>query len=136
MKNIELTEDHKSKLLEMCFKLLDDNQFFTEFRFLPVIKTGFFNKSSIDINFIQWINQTNGNIINIHWFEFCVNCLSRKLYLKLDKRKRAHFLFNNTKGIVIYHEHSIFNNYYLYFEKEYHLIDYLYEVFKKSTKNV
>jgi len=129
MQSIILTEEHKSKLLEMCKVLF------------PKDKVDYIEKGVIYflINYFERFDPNNSKVTfggwdkteSIHWFEFCVNILSKKLYLKLDKRKHTHFLFNNTKGIVVYHEHSIFTNYYLYFEKECHLIDYLYEIFKQ-----
>ena len=131
MKNIELTEDHKSKLLEMCKVLFPEYNYYSLHKTDNILtfRSNYFYNHDDDWSYDEQLH--------IHWFEFCINYLSRKLYVKLDKRKHTHFLFNNTKGIVIYHENSIFTNYYLYFEKEHHLIDYLYEVFKKiNIKNV
>lgn len=121
MKNIELAEEHKSKLLEMCNKLFWNG----------CINKCDFNELGILFIALDKNYKYNHKILKIHWFEFCVNNLCKKLYEKLDKRTRTYFLFNNAKGIVVYHKYSIFTNYYLYFEKEHHMVDYIYEVFKK-----
>lgn len=118
MEAIKLTEEQKSKLLEMCIKLFDDNQFYTEFRFMPELKVGFLNKETINTDFIQWINQTNSKSISIHWFEFCIEYLSKKV-----------FTINNQ----IMSGYDYFINNMRYTKK--HPVDYLYEKFKELTPN-
>lgn len=101
MKNIELTEKHKSKLLEMCKEL------FTEYDF-RINKPLFCNNESLST--IQLGNK-NVNIYEneIHWFEFCMTHLGRKLLTFNDLIKYQ------TTGNFLY----------------VHIIDYLYEEFKK-----
>ena len=72
MKNIELTEDHKSKLLEMCKELF------------PEYKEIYFGIDEYDNNFNGFIYFAKNklpckNIIEIHWFEFCMTHLIRKI---------------------------------------------------------
>lgn len=65
MKNIELTEEHKSKLLEMC-KVLFPNMF------VPTIQdNGYINYSDS--------GKTIDYSDKIHWFEFCFNYLCPKI---------------------------------------------------------
>lgn len=66
MKNIELTEDHKSKLLEMCFKL-----FKKEIHGLTIQDNGFLNYSDT----FKTVDYDD----RIHWFEFCMTHLIRKI---------------------------------------------------------
>lgn len=61
MKAIELTEEHKSKLLEMCKALFPKT---------PAFRT--------DGEFFIYFEDKNKNIV-IHWFEFCMTHLSEKL---------------------------------------------------------
>lgn len=64
MNSIELTEEHKSKLLEMCKTLFPE---YEEIRFNINAK-----------EYGVFIVMDNGNII-IHWFEFCTIYLSKKI---------------------------------------------------------
>ena len=72
MKSIQLTEEHKSKLLEMC-KIL-----FPEYVIYPADNDGFIEGE-------QWVGDQNMgedrpvNEFNIHWFEFCMTHLSEKI---------------------------------------------------------
>jgi hypothetical protein len=65
MKNIELTEGHKSKLLEMCKVLFPEYEW--DFSFLE--REG---------NIKYWNNEMK-NAKFIHWFEFCFNYLCPKI---------------------------------------------------------
>ena len=67
MKNIELTEDHKSKLLEMCKEL------FPEYCW----------KNSFEFGDNILVYCTSEGCESIHWFEFCTITLWNELYLKL-----------------------------------------------------
>ena len=68
MKNIELTEDHKSKLLEMCKEL------FPEY---PDLQFGVKEKHNWSKEYLVFGLMSDESII--HWFEFCVNHLTIKL---------------------------------------------------------
>lgn len=74
MKNIELTEEHKSKLLEMCFKL-----FKNEIHGLTIQDNGFLNYSDTS----KTIDYVDKN----HWFEFCMTHLAKKLLTFNDLTK-------------------------------------------------
>jgi len=67
MKAIELTEDHKSKLLEMC-KIL-----------LPEYNKIWFEDYSYS-EYIRGSEHKDGIGFFIHWFEFCCNILVNKLF--------------------------------------------------------
>jgi hypothetical protein len=75
MKNIELTEAHKSKLLEMCKEL------FPKYVIYPADDNGFIEGE-------QWIGDQHlgedrpVNEFNIHWFEFCMTHLINKLEIE------------------------------------------------------
>lgn len=65
MKNIELTEEHKSKLLEMC-KILFPEYDFTLDKWKQCFVTLGLKSKDLYEN-------------HIHWFEFCINPLSTKI---------------------------------------------------------
>ncbi|HEX8586098.1 MAG TPA: hypothetical protein VF680_17025 [Allosphingosinicella sp.] len=100
MKSIELTEEHKSKLLEMCKVLFPD----------------YYQCEDEEYNtiFLYNIKTYMKDNIYIHWFEFCMIHLSEKIYTKKGKIMSGYF--------------NIIHN--LNFTKK-HIIDYLYEEFKK-----
>jgi hypothetical protein len=112
MKSIELTEEHKSKLLEMC-KVL-----FPEYVIYPAEDNGFIEGE-------QWVgDQHMGedkpvNEFNIHWFEFCMTYLQQEM-LTLGELPN----FNNK---LDYEFHPILQSSWW----ESHPVDYLYEEFKK-----
>jgi len=113
MTSIELTEEHKSKILEMCNKLFPE-----------------YNKIEIDIeanydgtqDYLQFTKINPSDTIFIHWFEFCMITLQQKLCKLLDKPVDLWnieligklFFYTNSNGI--------------------HPIDYLYEEFKNLKK--
>jgi len=116
MKNIELTEDHKSKLLEMCKILFPEYDFrinrplFSNNESLSTIQLG---KKSINIYEEE-----------IHWFEFCMTYLAKKLIPKVTN-------YNLDDAY-----NSLYNIIYQFWENEHnHIIDYLYEKFKENEKN-
>lgn len=83
MKPIELTEEHKSKLLEMCKVLFPDYKFYF---YHPLLKTnmlvGFLRTNDSD-------TYDNCDIF-IHWFEFCMGTLAAKIddmYFTHNKEK-------------------------------------------------
>lgn len=76
MKPLELTEDQKNKLLEMC-KVL-----FPEMFTLTIQNNGYLNYSEI--------GKTIDYDDKIHWFEFCMGTLAAKidnLYFTHNKEK-------------------------------------------------
>lgn len=110
MKNIKLTEDHKSKLLEMCKVLFLE---YPEIRFkenhiLLYNKDTFNNiKNQLGKEFENILLQDYECDIKIHWFEFCMTHLARMLMCKNTKHMQQLFM-----GLK-------------------HPVDYLYEEFKK-----
>lgn len=116
MKNIELTEDHKSKLLEMCKKL------FPEYNFINFQESSLMGAWGYDFNNICLSKKSNDLYdieINIHWFEFCMTHLANKM-IELGELPN----FNNK---LDYEFFSILQSSWW----ESHPIDYLYEEFKK-----
>jgi hypothetical protein len=128
MKAIKLTEEHKSKLLEMCNKL------FPEYGDVQLLKS--YCATEYDATgspYLRWYIpfEHNGKkttkLIKIHWFEFCMTHLVEKLIevineyeSKLSDSKREKFFI------------EIFEPYELLMSiKDKHPIDYLYEEFKK-----
>lgn len=82
MKSLELTEEHKSKLLEMC-KVL-----FPEYKGGITLHESAFNTNQLFI--IAFIDKDNDYIPNcdlyIHWFEFCVKYIIPKLSIDSEDR--------------------------------------------------
>jgi len=126
MKPIELTEEHKTKLLEMC-KVL----------FPEYIET-YLGVNDYDLEpdgYIYFIK--NKNITRIHWFEFCMTHLIVKLSKEFTKQKLSEADYTDNQypnwfsGKVSYHLNPFRNE---EFEEDIlfiHPVDYLYEEFKK-----
>ena len=103
MKSIQLTEEHKSKLLEMCKELFPTYNFEfmrgkDEFGFDIYDYFTFYLIEDYENN--EWYKSKT----DIHWFEFCMTHLAEKIDCDLA--------------------HNI-----IYMKK--HPVDYLYEEFKK-----
>jgi hypothetical protein len=64
MKPIELTKEHKTKLLEMC------KQLFPELIAITIEPNGYINAADGEDTYSDLI----------HWFEFCITHLTTKLY--------------------------------------------------------
>lgn len=69
MKAIQLTDEYRSKLLEMCEKL------FPEYTDINMFVNGW--EYSRDMEYIGFDNAEE--YIEIHWFEFCVTYLTLKI---------------------------------------------------------
>lgn len=122
MKSIELTEEHKSKLLEMC-KIL-----FPEYKYL------IFGSSKGQMLFTKTkpfnqCGEDNGELdrecIQIHWFELCMTHLCNKIFYSDNQGKR------NTRSKI---EYFFFQSFIDSVEGSTfgykHPIDYLYKEFK------
>lgn len=129
MKSIELTKEHKSKLLEMCNKL------FPEYKEIILTKQKFLN-----FGFKDHKSYTTriGNM-SIHWFEFCMTHLIQKID-NLHSEKILKPLENKAckegypdNGSEIWNERPWIKLWSLTNSGNYkkHPIDYLYEEFKK-----
>ena len=108
MKNIELTENQKVKLLEMCRIL------FPEY---PDLQFGVKEKHNWSKEYLVF--GLTGNEPIIHWFEFCT-----KIGHKIFSRKQFYYQseeFITFMKIICLQDKS----------KLKHPIDYLYEEFKK-----
>lgn len=140
MNSIELTKEHRSKLLKMCKAL------FPEFKFKlldfqhPLSNTGNENLNSDDIYNV--LLDKNGT--TVHWFEFCITHLSTKIFNKLTDfsnhmtadyeqeasyewdaelmQRCSFFIANPTRMIDKYPDGKVV---------AWHPVDYLYEEFKK-----
>lgn len=110
MKSIELTEEHRSKLLEMCNKL------FPEYTLIL-----FDDQSNYYLENEEILSFCNDNeIIQIHWFEFCMTHLAKKIIPKVTN-------YNLDSAYD-----SLYNVIYQFWEtKHNNIVDYLYEEFKK-----
>ena len=127
MESIKLTEEHKSKLLEMCKALFPeyleilwdstntDNPIFTDDDEDLKYKC----RWSIDNNLIHFLEKESWDdeenyLIEIHWFEFCMTHLADKIL------KNNYFKIGAFSSIVLF--------------KKNHPVDYLYEKFSKLKK--
>lgn len=110
MKNIKLTKEHESKLLEMCKVLFPEYEW--DFSFIE--REG---------NIKYWNNKMK-NAEFIHWFEFCWKILN-KIMSNEEKTNPAY-----VHECVVNFGMICFNN-----SEFQHPIDYLYEIFKQNEKN-
>lgn len=121
MKSIKLTEEHRSKLLEMCRKLFSEYNFRLNENVIVISEK---KEISFDTHttyrFLDMNFETMWDLFKIHWFEFCT-----KIAYKMFSGKQAWYqkdefiIFMKTmcmqdKGCSIQHP-----------------IDYLYQEFKK-----
>ena len=135
MKNIELTEEHKSKLLEMC-KIL-----FPEYTTIPNDKNpkfltiNWFTKQGYFIHLMDDDDLKENKMI--HWLEFCMTHLIVKLSKEFTKQKLSEADYTDNQypnwfsEKVSYHLNPFRNE---EFEEDIlfiHPVDYLYEEFKK-----
>lgn len=119
MKSIELTEEHKSKLLEMCKTLFPEDifSFDNDDGEDGIIDRNFAGDNIPHEKKLSWYNEGS----HFHWFEFCMTYLMYKLSYEFSK-------IPNAKGKPIHIELWELNKG-DYFKK--HPVDYLYEEFKK-----
>lgn len=132
MKIIDLTSEQKDKLLKMCKVLFNTGDGrYTQFRFSPDFKIGLFFKQKItNLNFIQWIDDTNGKDYKMHWFEFCLLHLAPKIIYPLYIASSG----DSDEGGQVGMEE--FGNDVLYYPKT-HPVDYLYGKFLKlNNENI
>ncbi len=131
MKNIELTENHKSKLLEMCNKL------FPEYPNLEVRDSMEDFCMEQDNCFIE-LQESGSNSRKdtiIHWFEFCMTEVVEKILnpTPLNPNRGLQDKFKNFFWKV--NEYWMHNKFNINGEnsstKPLHPVDYLYEEFKK-----
>ena len=152
MKNIELTEEHKTKLLEMCKVLFPEyNRKYLKKEFDKL--EGDFSYSEYKSQKPKWSIGNDGvvylqlyyilyedmsyELIEIHWFEFCMTHLIIKLSKEFTKQKLSEADYTDNQypnwfsEKVSYHLNPFRNE---EFEEDIlfiHPIDYLYEEFRK-----
>lgn len=135
MKSIELTEEHKEKLLEMCKKLFPQYKIWD----LP-LKGEYFHHIIAAKD--EWNDYIPNCDLYIHWFEFCIKHLNLKLdnlYFEkimnpidpFDKRnyiKGKEIIYpKNWKDL--WEERPYLKSYHNLFKK--HLVDILYKQYKE-----
>lgn len=158
MKSVELTEKHKSKLLEMCKVLFPE---YNEWRFGKVTAEGniedFYQKSKNlsweekekyeqSCDFI-WIEKDfkykhdddieRSETWVIHWFEFVCTHLIKKLQSSLPKDKIWRNQPKYVSNIFDWkdgNKWTLYSEFFFHYPKnmnKMHPVDYLYEEFKK-----
>jgi len=120
MKNIELTEEHKSKLLEMCNKLFWNG----------CINKCDFNELGILFIALDKNYKYNHKILKIHWFEFCMTHLVEKIIATFIVNKDQDRIYKRTLNDDLSKFYLESLNFSRGFNKT-HPIDYLYKEFKK-----
>lgn len=116
MKNIELTEEHKSKLLEMCKELFPEYKYFGW--------SELYDGSKSELIGIMFYKE-NVEALNIHWFEFCITKLSYKIF---DSSK---YPSKNAGDDTVQYLCDMMDRQTWYTKEAYHPVDYLYEEFLK-----
>lgn len=119
MQPIQLTEEHKSKLLEMCKEL------FPEYK-NDISKNEAENIQILHNNFIRFYSgykENNPKLNEIHWFEFCMIYLQNQILVKASQLNKSDDL-----GYDFFRK--LINSWYTS-----HPINYLYEQFLKLKKN-
>ncbi len=118
MQPIQLTEEHKAKLLEMC-KVL-----FPEYKISLEIENNYEGTEG----FICFQDLSMSKIGDyIHWFEFCMTYLPIELFRALNMAKGGNNLEVVTNNLIRFED---FGRY------EINPIDYLYEQFKKLNVQI
>lgn len=141
MKPLELTEEQKNKILEMCKVLFPEDNFWWEYEMYGRgLKQDFNDVLCVEHTLEEpkkgWDNRPiKHEFFNIHWFEFCMG----KLLCKIDVLYCEHHNIHNIEdreyhdkvwtGRPYFKAYSGFNCGNL--KIDFHLVDYLYEEFKK-----
>lgn len=130
MKAIELTEEHKAKLLEMCNKLFPECTIWWKYEMYGrALKQNFNEVLAVAETLNPPINvgtkekpwRQTTNYFNIHWFEFCMTHLPLKIYYEKNKKggMNLEIITNNLLRFEDFGRYEI------------NPIDYLYKEFKK-----
>jgi hypothetical protein len=115
MESIEITNEHKDKLLEMC-NVLFPKIYFT-FRVFPTVGV-----SNGDLCY--YLTPESNKRQYIHWFEFCMTHLVEKLIFNKKNNQKVHDDFREFFYSV--------NNYFIKTPLCIHPIEYLYNNFKQQ----
>lgn len=134
MNAIQLTEEHKARILEMCKILFPKHKFELE-----VIKQSFtWNNTSMNVNaeqhrsteLITIMIEDSGDTDSVnsgiyHWFEFCLTTLAEKIFFNVPLKRNAmelYLQFVRQMNIYSHRNDDPFGR---------HPIDYIYEEFEK-----
>jgi len=120
MKTINLTEEHKTKLLEMCNKLFPEQNPFCIGLNQELKKGWGYSKDFI----FGKSNTFLGDGLMIHWFEFCMT----HLILKIRALKLKESVHTEIELMNFYKMYWDVTN---YVTTQLHPIDYLYSEFLK-----
>lgn len=136
MKPLDLTEEQKDKILEMCKVLFPKDEFSWEYEMYGRELKQDFN----DVLCVQhtlekpkkgWDNElTKYKFFNIHWFEFCMTHLAEKIIATYVVTKNNLKIYKRTLNDDLskfYLESLLFSR----GSVKTHPVDYLYEEFKK-----
>lgn len=128
MKPIELKEEHKSKLLEMCKELFPEHP---NLRVRDSMEDFCMNQDNCFIELQESGRNTKEDTI-IHWFEFCMFYLSKKIFKELYKLKGKKDPNNKNYIGTMYDKQGAHNCYISMITKHgEHAIGYLYSEFLK-----
>ena len=117
MKNIELTENHKSKLLEMCKVLFPEYTTIPNDKNPKFLTINWFTKQGYFIHLMDDDDLKENKMI--HWFEFVMTHLPEKIF----KNPKGNFQGINGRP---YWCEKVAESF-----AKVHPVDYLYEEFKK-----
>jgi hypothetical protein len=131
MKPIIVTEEHKSKLLEMC-KVL-----FPEYGRIEIQEYAIdVDKSLPSPVFVDLYKQhitIPFDIYSIHWFEFCITHLVEKLFNSFEEDDEDFYDRYINEGASFYGV-GVNEVIFVMLSSKKHIIDYIYEEFKKLKK--
>ena len=120
MSPIELTDLHKSRLLEMCRVLFPEYNRIEISDYQIDVDRNHYNPIFIDI--YKGVLTVPFDIYSTHWFEFCMT----KLWIKINS-----LLSHKTPEELM----SMYNAFWDILNEELHPVNYLYEQFKQLKIN-
>jgi hypothetical protein len=132
MKNLQLTEEHKAKLLEMCKSFFPEQE-------TRLVKPVF---STPDTFFVQMgLKSSISYGVEIHWFEFCTIHLLRRVAEKLAQHnpEREEWLAEDIEAEtleIIREYHRVISHSLIFWGSLNNPIDYLYGLFKQLNNRL
>lgn len=139
MKSINLSSEHQEKLLEMTNKLFPKYRITESYPIRDILlcdqSGNCHHHSSEERKIFVYTATIYGFAISItHWYEFCLNHLSKELFHQLIKSnlRRKKIKSCDLDDLVDY-EQELRRQFLdiILIDKHSHIIDYLYEEFKK-----
>ena len=132
MKNIELTENHKSKLLEMCKVLFPEYTTIPNDKNPKFLTINWFTKQGYFIHLMDDDDLKENKMI--HWFEFCMTHLINKIS-EIEDSKLGDDDYDSIHVNIINLNRKKYDNLCKNildsWSNKKHPVDYLYEEFKK-----